>query len=177
MREAPLVKSPAVSHPSALHSTARWLGFFILMNYKVISCNNMQTSHTSEVAGHEFIQAVELLSVFKPGAMWHSPVTGTGDDGRHCRWGRRRRAKKTNRANVKVQLETLNNLKYDTETASDYVMKDTAFKPVYRCNGQPYLTDHSDRPLFTPAGDTPSGRPENATSIHYLQTSPILAVL
>lgn len=57
------------------------------MNYKVISCKQMHTSHTSEVSSHVFIQAVELLSVFKSGGMWHKPITVTSDDGGHCRRG------------------------------------------------------------------------------------------
>lgn len=39
----------------------------------------------------------------------------------------------------------INNLKYKTETASDYVAKGTTFKRVYRFNGKPYLIDPRSR--------------------------------
>lgn len=43
--------------------------------------------HTSEVSSHLFIQAVELLSVFESGGMWHSPVAGSSTHGGHHRGG------------------------------------------------------------------------------------------
>lgn len=45
------------------------------------------TLRTTEVSCHLFIQAVELLSVFESGGMWHSPVAGNCSNGGHHRGG------------------------------------------------------------------------------------------
>lgn len=45
------------------------------------------TYRTSKVSSHLLVQAVELLSVFESGGMWHSPVTGSSKHGGHHRGG------------------------------------------------------------------------------------------
>lgn len=64
------------------------------------------TYHTSEVSNHLFIQAVELLSVFESGGMWHRPVAGTRNQGGHHRGGRGSRAKRQTAATKTCKISS-----------------------------------------------------------------------
>lgn len=66
----------------------------------------MYRKHTSEVSCHLFVQAVELLSVFESGGMWHGPVAGAAHHGGHDR--RRRGCRATRQAvNTDIQINKL----------------------------------------------------------------------
>lgn len=136
---------------------------------------HIHTHHTSEVSSHLFIQAVELLSVFESGGMWHGPVAGTSNHGGHHRGGRGSGAERQTSCDTKIQAEhttlqedqcvfalqkRLDKINEALTVQKGELLSASKFQYVFLCV---YLLDprsSSDEALFIPAGalgESPSG--------------------